>query len=401
VITSVSLPPQSSISLYIHIPFCTVKCGYCDFFSLTGVAPARMEETVSSILEDAVSLLPPLVDSGAAVETVYVGGGTPSVLSEKSLRRLTAGIRKLLPNTPREWTVELNPETLTEGTMDILGDAGVDRLSLGVQTLSQEGLSALGRAATAERTRRAVELLTASWKGRWNGDLILGFQGDSPARVARDLELLTSSGARHLSVYALTLEEGTPLATAVDSGTVTLPRDEEVLELLSAAQEVLSERGLRRYEVSNYAFPGEESLHNLRYWRMEPYLGLGPAAASTLYYQTHPLTGLRMEGVRDLPKYLAPFGRRYTTQRLSTEELLEETLLMGLRTSEGVSLRRLRRRFGLSPEAVEHALESSRLLRISPGGGGRLTVVPEEWNILDRAVLEAVERLLPLAGEPY
>jgi oxygen-independent coproporphyrinogen-3 oxidase len=187
----------------------------------------------------------------------------------------------------------------------------------------------------------------------------------------------------------------------VDSGTVTLPRDEEVLELLSAAQEVLSERGLRRYEVSNYAFPGKESLHNLRYWRMEPYLGLGPAAASTLYYQTHPLTGLRMEGVRDLPKYLAPFGRRYTTQRLSTEELLEETLLMGLRTSEGVSLRRLRRRFGLSPEAVEHALESSRLLRISPGGGGRLTVVPEEWNILDRAVLEAVERLLPLAGEPY
>ncbi|MFP4535602.1 MAG: radical SAM family heme chaperone HemW [Spirochaetaceae bacterium] len=398
---SLTLPPHSSLSLYVHLPFCTVKCGYCDFYSLAGIAPARMGATVSSIVEDGRYLLPRALASGGDIESVYIGGGTPSVLSGEHLRALTSGIGDLLRKPPQEWTVELNPETVSEERLGILAEAGVTRLSVGVQTFSRAGLSALGRAATPEKTREAVELLARRWKGRWSADLILGFQGDAPERVVQDVKRLTSLGATHVSVYALTVEEGTPLAKAVKSGAVTLPGEEEVLELLRAAERSLSESGLERYEISNYAVPGDESLHNLRYWRMDPYLGLGPGATSTLYYPTEPITGLRLEALRDLTGYLDDPRSRYVPEQLSTEELLEEVLIMGLRTREGVALKRLTSRFGIPPEAAERALGECPLLRISPEDGGRLTVHPEGWIILDRAVLEAAERLLPLLAVPY
>lgn len=403
-----SLPPQQTLSLYTHIPFCTVKCDYCDFYSLSGVTPARMEQTVSALIRDLRTLLPEALAAGGTVPTLYIGGGTPSVLPEKTLERLLSAIAGLIPNAPDEWTVELNPETITERTLEILRDGGVNRVSLGVQSLSDEGLHHLGRAATARGTRRALELLEKRWRGRWNGDLIVGFQGDSAARVARDVARLTDLGALHLSVYALTVEEETPLATAVESGSVTLPEDDELLELLDVARETLLQRGLERYEVSNYAVPGEESLHNLRYWRMEPYLGVGPAAASTLFRRGLRPRALRLEGVRSLERYLQPSGERYTAEELSPEELLEEHLLMGLRTAEGVSLQRLDERFGLSTEEVVAAIGAQRdgqgtepLLELVQEPRGALRVPPAKWNLLDQGVLAAVERLAPLLGSSY
>lgn len=398
------LPPQRELSLYLHVPFCTIKCDYCDFFSLAGVAPVRMEESAEATAGDLERLLPTTLAPGAPVPTVYVGGGTPSVLPDESLRTLLRKVAASLPTAPREWTVELNPETLTPETLDILAEAGVNRVSLGVQSLTEAGLRELGRAASAERTLRSVQQLSERWDGRWNADLIVGFRGDSPERVARDLELLLQMGARHLSVYALTVEPGTPLAAKVEAGAVILPGDEELLELLRVAGGTLRRQGMERYEVSNYAFPGEESLHNLRYWRMAPYLGVGPAAASTLYYPGAPLRGLRLEGVRSVTTYLAEPASRYRMESLSTEDLLLEHLLMGLRTREGVPLTRLEERFGIPEEAVRESIEAAPthrdaeepLLLIDPSTPAALRIPERWWNLLDQAVLRATERIVPL-----
>lgn len=392
------LPRQEEFSLYLHVPFCTVKCDYCDFFSLAGIAPARMEETVEATIEDLRSLLSQVAAPGARIPTIYIGGGTPSALPLRSLERLLRSVADLLPEPAAEWSVELNPESLTEGTLELLREVGVNRLSLGVQSLTEEGLRALGRAATAERTEKSVELVSRRWSGRWNADLIVGFQGDSPERVARDLELLVRAGARHLSVYALTVEPGTPLAKQVEAGRVSLPEDEALMELLRVAETALHDRGIERYEVSNYAIPGEESVHNLRYWRMSPYLGVGPAATSTLYLPGNPVTALRLEGVSSVERYLGDPASRYREEELSTGDLLLEHLLMGMRTREGLPLSRLQERFGIDSVAVEEALRGSDLLSGEPLA---LTVPRERWNLLNRAVLEAVERVEPLLRRPY
>lgn len=218
-----------------------------------------------------------------------------------------------------------------------------------------------------------------------------------------------------MAVYALTPEEGTPLFAEIAAGRVTLPGDEAVLELLAAAEEALRRRGLRRYEISNYAVPGEESRHNLGYWRLQPYLGVGPGAASTLFEGSGcgepPATtsgALRLHGVEDITTYIRGHRKRYQGERITPVELLEEQLLMGLRTAEGVPLARLERRFGLSPAAVRGAIAAvpapvtgERILTVEERPKPALHVPASDWNILDRAVLSAVEALLPLLGEPY
>jgi oxygen-independent coproporphyrinogen-3 oxidase len=370
-----------------------------------------MEKSVEAISQDLRSLLPGAAGADAAIPTVYIGGGTPSALPPGSLERLLRSVAALLPASVEEWTVEVNPESLTADTLGLFRETGVNRVSLGVQSLAESGLRALGRGATAERTLRSVELLAGQWSGSWNADLIVGYEGDSPERVAGDLQLLTGMGARHLSVYALTVEPGTPLAARVAAGEVSLPGEDALLELLGIAEDILSERGIERYEISNYAVPGDESLHNLRYWRMAPYLGVGPGAASTLYYSGSPVTALRLEGIRSMEEYLRSPASRYRSETLSARELLLEHLLMGLRTREGVSLRRLRERFGIREAAVENALArgpggpeeglpagaaARGALELTPGEPRRLRVPRERWNLLDRAVLRAVERIEPL-----
>ncbi|MFW6214349.1 MAG: coproporphyrinogen-III oxidase family protein [Alkalispirochaetaceae bacterium] len=400
------LPQQQELSLYLHIPFCTLKCDYCDFYSLAGASSPLIDQTLEGIIADIDAMVPAALGAGASIPTVYIGGGTPSLLSSKQLGALLGAVASQLPGRPLEWSVEANPETLTREKLALLRDAGVGRISVGVQTLSSEGLRVLGRAAGERATRDALDLLGSRWEGRWNADLILGFDGDREERVVRDLEEMVAAGARHISVYALTLEEGTPLTAQVAAGKRSLPGEDELLALLDTAGELLRSRGLRRYEVSNYATPGEESLHNLRYWRMSPYLGIGPAAASTLPYP-RPLAdkaALRLTGATPLTRYLQGGAGRYNREEIDPREFLQELLLMGLRTLEGVTM--LPRRLEIPEEAVEHAL--APLLEegiVEPTGASeypsRAFRVPEDrWALLDRHILAVEARLEPLLKPP-
>jgi oxygen-independent coproporphyrinogen-3 oxidase len=266
---------------------------------------------------------------------VYVGGGTPSLLPARSLERLLAGIRAFAPE-PAEWTVEANPESLTTGFLEICARQGADRLSLGVQSTRDRLLQVLGRPGDEADNRMALRRIHSSWSGRLNLDFLVGVPGQTRADLFRDLRQAREARAGHVSLYALTPPPGTALAEAVQEDA----RD----ELWLAGVEQLEAQGYRNYEVANFARPGQECRHNLRYWRLEPYLGVGPGAVSTL-----PGAGgevFRLYHPEDIPAYLAgnPWGLRRETIR--PKEFLLETLMMGFRLRSGIGAEEFSRRFG-------------------------------------------------------
>lgn len=281
------------------------------------------------------------------IDTVYFGGGTPSLLPEALLDRLLSGVREAaararLPRPPSEWTVEANPESLTLGFLQACRRAGVNRLSLGLQSMSGEALRTLGRPGDAEANRLALALARAEWGGQLSLDFLVGIPGQTRQELARDLESAMQSSAGHLSLYSLTppadTEAGSALARRIEG--------ELQEELWLEGCRRLEQGGYRHYEIANFARPGEECRHNLRYWRLEPYLGVGPGAVSTL-------PGVRGEVLRVYnPEDLAEFCRGrprmwgLRQERITPKEFLFETLMLGWRLREGVECDRFERRFG-------------------------------------------------------
>jgi oxygen-independent coproporphyrinogen-3 oxidase len=376
-----ALASSNPVSLYVHLPFCRSKCPYCDFFSVPCDRNEDMESVVDGILGELSWFKERLRPS--AVPTVYVGGGTPSLLPERALRRLCEGIRAFAPQ-PAEWTVEANPESLTPAFLEICAQQGADRLSLGVQTLSDGLLRVLGRAGDAADNRVALERIHSLWRKRLNLDFLVGVPGQKRRDLFRDLREAREAGAGHVSLYALTPPEGTALAEAVQ------PEARDALWLAGFGE--LEAQGYRNYEVANFARAGQQCLHNLRYWRLEPYLGVGPGAVSTL-----PGAGgevLRLHHPENLAAYLAgnPWG--LCVETITPKEFLFETLMMGFRLRDGIERDRFVQRFGLAlPEMMpelwrrwqEQGFLREDLAAYAFTNQGRL--------LLNRRLLEAQEAL--------
>jgi oxygen-independent coproporphyrinogen III oxidase len=347
------------VSLYVHVPFCTGKCLYCDFFSVP--AHAVGEADVSAVVGQTVRQAHALLDAAGAdarVPTVFVGGGTPTILPLAELERLLGAFSRL---GAREWTVEANPETLSGDFLDACAGAGVTRISLGVQSIHERHLRTLGRRATRAQTLDGIRLLRDRWRGDASIDLITGIPGQTAADVLEELSLLDGSWPGHVSLYQLTLEEGTGLAGLVESGTVR-PNGTDVDDgLWFTGRDGLEERGYRRYEVSNFCLPGSECRHNLRYWTLEPYAGAGPGAVSTVPASwAVRLLGVRgagapREGVarlsspRSIHGFLEAADRHWgmDVESVPPRSFILETLMMGLRLADGVSADAFQRRFGL------------------------------------------------------
>jgi len=291
-----------------------------------------------------------------------VGGGTPTVLPRPLLARLLEGLAERA-GSPREWTVEANPESLDAEALAIFRGAGATRISLGVQSLDDGLLRLLGRPADAAACETALRLAAASGLAV-SADLMAGLPRKTRLRdeAARLLEL----GAGHLSVYDLVLEEGTPLESLFRRGGLELPGEDEAADERGELEDFLASKGFRRYEVSNYAPPGAESLHNLAYWRMDSYLGVGPGAVSTLQAAGPPGASLRIEEEPSLEAYAAggamgdamggaTGGAAGGATGLETEipprEAAFEAVMMGFRTVFGVDARAFEARFGFGLEA--------------------------------------------------
>ncbi|BDU78494.1 radical SAM family heme chaperone HemW [Mesoterricola sediminis] len=325
--------PREPLGLYVHIPFCRDRCTYCSFVTTRdGALKGAVLDRLVGDLGDWGSWL-----GRPEVDTLYLGGGTPSILAAEELARLTAAIRAAFDLGPlNEATLEANPGTVDLPWLEAARALGWDRLSLGVQALDDTLLAHLGRIHGAAQALEALDLARRAGFRRISADLMVGIPGQRLDRVLEDARALVAAGASHLSVYLLDLDKACPLKARVEDGSLVLPSDDEVADVFEALQRELPALGLEPYEISNYARPGEASRHNTRYWERRPYLGVGPGAASHLgsrRWTETPVIQAWAEG-RGEPE----------AQELDAAEALAEVPLLGLRMHRGVDWAALRAR---------------------------------------------------------
>jgi len=293
-------------------------------------------------------------------DTLYIGGGTPSALPPGILRRLLSilGAEAQAGGTlPSEWSIEANPEDVSDAFLGTIGEAGVDRLSVGVQSLEDQARYVAGRRGDSRSCIGRLESLASKWRGRWSADLMFGLPGQSVGGLERDARLLCELGAGHVSLYELTLEHGTPLHDAVQAGTVSLPDDDERADMYEAAAAALAKAGFVRYEVSNWALPGQECRHNQVYWEMGDWLAVGPAgvgnvAASRASGESGGSARggfLRLENSRDDSRYATDPCGTVAESFVGGRDAAFECLMTALRTSRGLDAAGFARRFGFDP----------------------------------------------------
>jgi oxygen-independent coproporphyrinogen-3 oxidase len=330
-------PSGSLRNLYVHVPYCRDRCTYCAFATVLD-RPAEHGSLIAALLSELRRH-----DLDAPIETLYIGGGTPSLLAPHNLQILLRGIASQARFASNiEVTLEANPLNIAEDELRAWRDVGVTRLSLGVQTFETSALRQLARHHDGNEAKRALENLTESWGRSWSADLLVGWSGQTPQQVVDDTEQLLRFEPPHVSVYGLTIEPGTPLQALQAKGRKVVADPELAADFDSLWSERLISAGLRRYEVSNFSKPGHASRHNSSYWRNAEYLGIGPGASSSL-------GPLRWSNTRDVAQYIALLsaGRspRQRTERLSASSRLVESLAVGLRTKEGLSYAQLDERF--------------------------------------------------------
>ncbi|WP_407524737.1 radical SAM family heme chaperone HemW [Methylobacterium oryzisoli] len=321
--------------VYLHWPFCAAKCPYCDFNSHVRHAPpdeAAWRAAFAREIAHVARLVP-----GRTVTSIFLGGGTPSLMQPATVGALldaVAGAWSLAPGA--EVTLEANPTSVEAERFRGYRAAGVNRVSLGVQALDDASLKALGRLHSAEEALRAVETASRHFE-RFSFDLIYARPGQTPAAWAAELRAAIARAAEHLSLYQLTIEEGTPFHGLAAAGRLVVPEEEAARALFDVTQEVCDAAGLPAYEISNHARPGAESRHNLLYWRYGEYAGIGPGAHGRLVLpegRTGTVTERRPEAWLDR---VARDGHGLTaTEPLSPAEEGDEFLLMGLRLREGI-----------------------------------------------------------------
>lgn len=319
--------------VYVHFPWCLAKCPYCDFVSY-----AREREAIDHrAYADAV--LAELdrrarAFEGRRIESVFFGGGTPSLWDPAQLGRVLAGVKAHLSCTPElEVTVECNPTSLDEDRARALVDVGVNRVSIGAQSLDDGRLKYLGRLHDAAGGRRAVGDAVRAGVPRVSADLIFGVPEQSPEQATREATELADMGLAHLSCYQLTIEPGTRFGELAKRGRLPLADDGAVAESFLAIDSALGARGLRHYEISNYARPGHEARHNLGYWRGDEYLGLG-CAAYGFVEETDRAVRYRNDPSPD--RYVA--GAPDTREPIDAGARARERIMLGLRVTEGVDL---------------------------------------------------------------
>lgn len=330
--------------LYIHFPFCASKCAYCDFTSYAGCDEALVFSYLTALKREitfAGERFP-----NARIDTVYLGGGTPSLLSPRRIENLFAHIAKSFRGySPGEVSAEVNPDSATEDRLAAFAAAGVNRLSMGVQSFSDDNLRRTGRIHTADGAREAVAR-AKKYFDNISLDFIVGLPYDTADTVKSELD--EAGGlVPHVSVYELTLEERTPLARDAEEGKVWLPDDDETAEYLEIAVDTLAEHGLERYEVSNFARRGAECRHNCGYWTREEYIGLGAGAHSLVKSAADgsPLSAeIRFASPKDVNAYIGGVNcvetfddvPRVEMSVLSESEIRAEEIMLGLRTREGI-----------------------------------------------------------------
>ncbi len=330
-------------ALYIHIPFCKRKCFYCNFYSDIVSAP------IASSYIDVITRQ--VADLKDAPSTIYIGGGTPTALDTKVLAKLLKALSARAKGIS-EFTIEANPESLDEEKAALFLDSGVNRLSIGVQSFRDEKLKRLGRIHAARKAIDSVEMAFRRGFKNISIDLIFGVWGERPESWEKELEEASHLPVTHVSCYELTYEKGTPLFSALENGSIAPLEEDETAAMYETAIEALASRGMKQYEVSNFARSGFECRHNLNYWENNDYAGLGPSAVS--YSE-----GARSKNIPDVKEYLRRFSEgkalSVSSERLSPLRRAKETAAIKIRTREGIDFGWFRDKTGFDLLKLERA----------------------------------------------
>ena len=367
------------LSLYIHIPFCVQKCLYCDFLSASA-SEEKKERYVEALLQE-IDFWTEKICEKYWINTVFIGGGTPTCLEPRHLERIGKGLKKLFTavgNEPIEFTIEANPGTITKAHVQVMREMGVNRISLGLQSAQNNELKALGRIHTYEEFVESYKLLRKNGFDNINIDLMADIPEQTLESYQDTLEKVLVLEPEHISSYSLIIEEGTPFYQMEEEGKLLIPDEEMDRKMYELTQKLLAGNGYVRYEISNYAKKGRECRHNLTYWQMGEYLGLGLGASS--YFG-----GYRFSNVSDMTEYFKFFcdmnhisaskalereqrnkkcavisesaTENYLERnlqnvasyhKLSKNEEMEEFVFLGLRTMKGISLAEYNKRFDVN-----------------------------------------------------
>lgn len=328
--------------IYIHIPFCKQACSYCDFYFVTRqqLRPLFLDALHTEIESVQYTHL-----ANRQIETIYFGGGTPSLLSSKEIEEILAGLDKVFDLNLKEVTLEINPDDAEPGYLKELKNIGVNRLSMGVQSFDSDLLKFMNRAHTPAEAIRALETVKKTGFDSYTADLIYGNPEQSMNTLESDIRKLVEFEPPHVSAYSLTIEPGTRLGKAMELGRLKPPDDEIVMAHFERVQEQLASHGIYQYEVSNYAKKGSEALHNSNYWSHQNYVGFGPSAHS-FWWQSE-REAIRWKNQPDIKSYLNhPPNQNVTeAEHLDLNQLAEERIMLGLRTADGINRSELNKRY--------------------------------------------------------
>lgn len=346
---------RKSVGVYLHFPFCVKKCSYCDF--LSGPADRGTKKAYSDALCREIYSFGreygtrEMISEGEKipVDTIFLGGGTPSVMDPADLTRVMETVRKVFDVLPEaEISMEMNPGTFREELLAFVKKS-INRVSLGLQSADDSELLRLGRIHTYSEFERCYAALRDAGISNINVDLMSAIPGQTLVSWEKSLTRILSMEPEHISCYSLIIEEGTPFFELLEKGRLDLPDEDEEREMYYLTERLMNAHGYHRYEISNYARPGYECRHNVRYWRRSPYIGFGIGAASLL-------DETRWSNTRDLQRYLSGSGSlsdiREEIHHLSVREQMEEFMFLGLRMMEGVSCADFAEKFGCELDSV-------------------------------------------------
>lgn len=414
-IESVPGRADDALALYVHVPFCQTKCPYCDFNTYAGIE--SLIPAYVSALRREVELWGELLQR-PRTSTVFLGGGTPSYLPERELKRVLASIFSAFELTPdAEITMEANPGDLSPEVLGRFRDSGVNRLSIGVQSLDDSMLQTLGRRHSAKDAIQSVIEATNAGFANLNVDLMFGLPNQQLSIWEETLRRVLDLHTTHVSAYALTVEPNTPFGAMSRSGKMPLPDEDLAAEMYLLTCERLESAGFGHYEISNWARPGFESRHNLAYWRSAPYLGVGPGAHSYLP-QLHarfwnirsPRTYVnRLAGAEELaalteaqipPECMSALGIVDSVEAGTTTSELADALMMGLRLRDGVSIQAIASRFGADLRTTHRRpiadLAAAGLLEED---GDRLKIPHKSWIVGNEVFERMVSATLGTVSE--
>ncbi len=367
--------------LYVHFPWCLAKCPYCDFAVAVAKSIPEARYTQGLLAELALRLQAQPAWKARPLDSLYLGGGTPSLWAPALVAQLLLGIRAQLAVRPEaEMTLEANPEVADVGRLAAYRAAGINRLSLGVQSFQEGTLKTLGRAHRPEEARRAVAAARAAGFTNVSLDVILGVQGQSLASAVRDAEEAVALGPQHVSAYVLTVEREalaaeTVFSRGVRTGRLQLPEDDAVADMVEAVTDVFAAAGLERYEVSNYALPGRHARHNALYWTGGECLALGVGATGLLHTASGAVrTASHRSPRRWFEAVEAASLPEAEGETLGQKEFFLERLLLGLRLTSGLDVEKLAKAFGQPPRGQRlQALVAQGLAEWTPAGRFRLS----------------------------